>query len=297
MNAQYTKPSDQQHRIQVQSNIIYCMWMCNKAWSGADAPFEVKTSLVGEGAEIKIRLMNDSGKTLDKKSDKIFANRYRGSIPIPSKVGAYGDTPLLYLEIELPKHNLDVESDRVPAGPIIQARSMQWSRKDAKQGDVVKMQAQFIDLPDKTQAEVTIYEYDPDNNHDPVITIPTEINGNKMEVAWEFKYGRDVGQIPTQNELKPYNRNYRAPEFFFVINIDETKIGVKQESGLLKFSDTYDLKIVDSYNVPVADREMILHLADGTEKNVETDANGVVHLDGVVPGKIFHELKQTGQKK
>jgi hypothetical protein len=278
----------------VQSNIIYALWMCNKAWAGNDAPFEVKTSLVGEGAEIKIRLMNDSGKTLDKKSDKIFANRYRGTVAVPSNI-KLGDQ--LYLEIELPKHNLDMESDRVPAGPIIQARSMQWSRKEAKQGDTVKMQAQFIDLPDKTQAEVTIYEYDPDNNHDPVITIPTEINGDKMEVAWEFTFNRDVGQIPTQNELKPYNRNYRAPEFFFVINIDETKIGVKQESGLLKFSDTYDLKIVDSYNVPVVDREMILHLADGTEKNVKTDANGTVHLDAVVPGKIFHELKQTEQKK
>jgi len=240
MNAQYTKPSDQSHRIQVQSNIIYCLWMCDRAWAGTDTPFEVKTSLVGEGAEIKVRLMNDSGKTLDKKSDKIFANRYRGTVAVPSNV-KLGDQ--LYLEIELPKHNLDIESDRVPAGPVIQARKLEWNQKEAKPGDRVKMQAQFIDIPDRTAAEVTIYEYDPDNNHDPVISIPTEIKGNKMEVQWEFKYP-DIGGILTKDELKPYNKNYRAPEFFFVIDIDGTRIGVKQESGLLLFKDKVDFVIL-----------------------------------------------------
>jgi hypothetical protein len=283
MNAQYTKPSDQQHRIQVQSNLIYAMWMCNKAWAGTDAPFEVKTSLVGEGAEIKIRLMNDSGKTLEKKSDKIFANRYRGTVAVPSNV-KLGDQ--LYLEVELPKHNLDIESDRVPAGPIIQARSMQWSRKDAKQGDVVKMQAHFIDLPDKTQAEVTIYEYDPDNNHDPIITIPTEIKSNKMEVAWEFTFGRDVGTILTQEELKPYNRNYRAPEFFFVINIDETKIGVKQESGLLLFKDKVDFVLKDSDGQPIPDTDCVITGPDGKEVKAKSDKDGKVLVKDFPPGPM-----------
>ncbi|MGA2507006.1 MAG: hypothetical protein ABSF80_05970 [Chitinispirillaceae bacterium] len=283
MNAQYSKPSDQSHRIQVQSNIIYAMWMCNKAWAETDAPFEVKTSLVGKGAEIKIRLMNDSGKTLDKKSDKIFANKYRGTVAVPSNV-KLGDQ--LYLEIELPKHNLDTESDRVPAGPIIQARSMQWSRKEAKPGDTVKMQAQFIDLPDKTQAEVTIYEYDPDNNHDPVITIPTEISGDKLEVAWEFTFNRDVGQIPTRNELKPYNRNYRAPEFFFVINIDETKIGVKQESGLLLFKDKVDFVLKDSDGQPIPDTDCVITGPDGKEVKAKSDKDGKVLVKDFPPGSI-----------
>ncbi len=283
MNAQFTKPSDQTHRIQVESHLIYAIWTCGRAWAGTDAPFEVKTSLVGEGAEIKIRLMNDSGKTLDKKSDKIFGNRYRGTVAVPSNV-KLGD--MLYLEVELPKHNLDVESDRVPAGPVIQVKDMQWSQKEVKRGDVVKMQAQFIDLPDKTEAEVTVYEYDPAGSHDPLITIPAEINGNRMEVLWKFDYQNDVANIPTQNEVQPYGQNYRQPQYFFVVEIDGTRIGVKQESGLLLFKDNVDFVLKDSDGKPIPDTDCVITGPDGKEVKAKTDTNGVISVKDFPPGSL-----------
>jgi hypothetical protein len=288
MNSTFSKPSDQSHRIQVESHLIYCLWTCGRAWAGSNAPFEVKTSFVGEGAEIKIKLKNDSGKTLDKKSDKIFGNRYRGTVAVPSNV-KLGD--MLSLEVELPKHKLDGESNQVPAGPAIQARSMQWGQQEVRRGDIVTMQAQFIDLPDKTPAEITVYEYDPEGNHDPIVTLPAEINSNRLEVQWQYDYHNDVAQIPTQNEVQPYNKNYQQPQYFFVVEIDGNRIGVKQESGMVKFKDSYELRIVDAYGTPVPNRDIILHQADSTELNVKTDADGIVHLDTIVPGKTFHELK------
>jgi hypothetical protein len=38
MNAQFERPSGRQHRIQMQANLIYCLWTCGKAWAGSDAP-------------------------------------------------------------------------------------------------------------------------------------------------------------------------------------------------------------------------------------------------------------------
>ena len=280
MNAQYTKPSDQQNRIQVQSNIICCLWLCNRAWAGTDAPFEVRTSLVGEGADIKVRLVNDSGKVLEKKSDKIYANRYRGAIAVPSKV-KLGER--LHLEVELGKQNCDAESDEVPAGPIIQARKLEWDRKEAHRGDVVAMKAEFIDLPDKTEAEVTVYEYDPDGCHDPVMSIPTVIKSNRLELKWDFK-SPNVGKIPTQSELKPYNRNYRAPEFFFTVGIDGTEIGVKQESGLLKFNDWIRIELRDAYGKPIPDEKYTLILADGNKRKGTLNAKGFAIEQNVPPG-------------
>jgi hypothetical protein len=293
MTAQYTKPTDQAHRIQVQSNIIFALWLCNRAWAGTDAPFEVRTSLVGEGAEIKVRLVNDAGKVLEKKSDKIYANRYRGAIAVPSKV-KLGER--LHLEVELGKQNCDAESDEVPAGPVIQARRLEWDRKEAHRGDVVAMKAEFIDLPDKTEAEVTVYEYDPEGLHDPVMSIPAVIKNNRLELKWDFKH-RDPGTVLTQEELKPYNKNYRAPEYFFTVNIDGTKIGVKQESGLMRFVDKVDFVLKDSDDKPIPDTECIITGPDGKEVKAKSDKDGKVLIKDFPPGPIQILPKRTEEKK
>jgi hypothetical protein len=282
MNSQFTKHTDQKHRIKLESNLIYALWSCRRAWAGTDAPFEVRTSLVGEGAEIKIKLKNGSGKTLDKKTDKIFGNRFRGTVAVPAKVDA---SDMLFIEVELPKHGLSGESNQVPAGPLIQVESMQWDRPEVRRGDVVKLQAKFVDLPDKTDALVAIYEYDKDGNHDPIATLPTEINGSKMELSWEFQYHEDAGQIPTKAELKPYDKTYQHPEYFFVIVIEGARFGVKQESGLMKFLDSTVIIINDEDGNPAKNKDVTIEFADGSQKKLKTDDSGKITIDNASPGK------------
>ena len=284
MNSQFTKHTDQKHRIKLESHLIYALWMCKRAWAGTDAPFEVRTSLVGEGAEIKIKLKNGSGKTLDKKTDKIFGNRYRGTVAVPSKVGA---DDMLFLEVELPKHGLSGESNQVPTGPLIQVESMQWDRKEVRRGDVVKLKAKFVDLPDHTDALVAIYEYDKEGNHDPIVTLPTEINGSRMELSWEFQYHDDVGQIPTETEKKPYDKTYQHPEYFFVIVIEGARFGVKQESGLMRFVDSFEKILVDGYGQLMKDHEVEIYLADGSTKKAKTDEEGKLTVKDVPPGPVY----------
>lgn len=293
MNSTYTKPSDQSHRVKVQSNIIYCLWMCGRAWAGTQAPFEVRTALAGDGAEVKVRLVNGSGKVLEKTSGKLSANRYRGTVAVPSNV-KLGEQ--LHLEVELPKHNLDMESDEVPAGPLIQARRVGWDKKEACRGDTVTMKAEFIDLPDRTGAEVRVYEHDPDGRHDPVATVPAEIKKDRLELKWEFKH-RDPGTILTQEELKPYGRNYRAPEYFFTVEIDGTIIGTKQESGLLKFRDVVEFVLKNSDDTPVPEAECIITGPDGKEVKAKSDKDGRVTQKDFPPGPIQVRPEKPKDKK
>jgi hypothetical protein len=282
MNSQFTKHTDQKHRIKLESSLIYAIWTCKRAWAGTDAPFEVRTSLVGEGAEIKIKLKNDSGKTLDKKTDKIFGNRYRGTVAVPAKVGA---DDMLFIEVELPKHGLSSESNQVPAGPLIQVESMQWDRQEVRRSDVVKLKAKLVDLPDHTDALVAIYEYDKEGNHDPICTLSTEINGSRMELSWEFQYQEDVGQIPTEAEKKPYDKKYQHPEYFFVIVIEGMRIGVKQESGLMRFMDSTVITINDEDGNPAKNKDVSIEFADGSQKKLKTDDSGKISIDNASPGK------------
>jgi hypothetical protein len=293
MNTQYSKPSDQTHRIKVDSAVIRAQWLCGRAWAGAEAPFEVRTALVGDGAEVKVRLVNDAGKVLEKKSDKILSNRCRGTIAVPSKV-KLGD--MLRLEVELPKHGLDAESGEVPAGPVIQARKLAWDKKEARRGDTVVMKAEFIDLPDRTQAGVTIYEYDPEGLHDPVAEIPAAVKNDRLELKWEFK-PRDAGTILTAEELRPYGKNYRAPEYFFTVTIDGTRIGTKQESGLLRFADVVDFILKDSDDTPVPDAECIITGPDGKEVKAKSDKEGRVLVKDFPPGPIQMHAEKPDEKK
>jgi hypothetical protein len=283
----YTKPSGSPQKIKVDSNLIYVLWKCGIAHADTEAPFIVRTSLVGEGAEVKVKLKNDSGKTYEKISGKMTGNWFHGWMPIPEKV-KIGD--MLYLEVELPKQGLDGESNQIPAGPVIKAKSMKWSQNEVKRGDVVKMQAEFIDLPDKTEAIVRVYEYDQSGNNLPVVSIPTEINGNKLEVQWEFQYHDDTMQIPTQNELEPYSKKYQQPQYFFVVEIEGALLGTKQESGLMKFMDFVEFTLQLESGEPLPDHDVVLNFADGSQQKTKSDKDGVVTYKNISAGEVTVEI-------
>jgi hypothetical protein len=293
MNAPYTKPSGQAHKIQVESALIYALWACGRAWAESDAPYIVKTALVGEGAEVKVKLLNASGKTLGKTSEKIFGNYLRGAIAIPSNVKL---DDILLLEVELPKHRLSVDSNQVPAGPSLKPKSMQWSSKETKRGDLLKLQAQFVDLPDNTEAEVTIFEHDADGNHDPLITLPTVIKNNTLDISWEYRYQYTTGQIPTQNDLAPYKKSYQKPQYFFIIEIDGCRIGVNQESGFLVFADFADFSVHDPSGNPIPKKQFDITFADGTEQSGTLDDDGHARFDQVSPGPYSVRLKNSGSQ-
>jgi hypothetical protein len=285
----YVKPTDTAHKVVVTSNIIYAVWHSSCARCGSQARIEVRTSLVGEGAAIEITPKTEKGKKLAKVSDTINRNRYVAEIKIPDNLD-WGDQ--IYFEAKLPKHGLQMESNRIPVRPKIQVKKLAWDRKEACRGDIVKLTAEFKNLLDGTEAMMVIYEYDRDGNHDRITAFPSEIKNNKIEIEWAYEYHEDTDEIPTQEERQKYGKNYSHPEYFFVVDIDGEIIGGNQESGLLRFKDSMSLVVEDAYGFPAVKREVEFLMADGTTKTVATDNDGRIETTDVVPGKVALKIKK-----
>jgi hypothetical protein len=277
----YTKPTDTAHKIKLESHLIYALWSHKCAHAGQEAGFEVKTSLVGNGAKIEITCKNESGKKLEKVDGVIFNNKISGSVLIPEKVKP---DDMLFFEAKLPKHGLKGESNSIPARPPITVTKMQWDRTEVNRKDTVKMTCQFTNgVEDGDDAEILIYEHNPNSCDIKVVSIRTVINDNKIEVEWEFDYQDDTVQIPTEDDMNPYQKNYINPQFYFVVVVDGIKIGENMESGLMKFKDWVDFKLRCG-GKDWEGTKCVLTLPDGKTEEIALDKDGKIRKEDVPPG-------------
>jgi hypothetical protein len=291
MNTTISKSTDQSHRIQLKSEIIYAIWLSKRAYGGSEAQLEVRTSFVGEGASIKIKGKSSKGIKPVAIDGKIFSNRFIGTLPIPSDIDPEAD---IWFEVKLPKHGLKTESNVIPAVPPIICTRMQWDRKQARRDDTVKLTADFQGIREQTDATVLIYEFDRDGNHDKLSTIPTTIKKGRIEIQWEYRYCEDTDDILTEKEQQHYGKKYNPPEYFFMVLIDGIRFGAKQESGLLEFRDWIEIEAIDYEDVeegePMSGAQYAVTLADGTQKKGTLDDKGYAKVEDVPPGPYDVEI-------
>jgi hypothetical protein len=296
MNNSFSAQSDSPKKFSLQSHLIYAMWKSGAAYGGSDALFEVKTSFVGDGAEVKIKGKTENGKNLGKLDTKIFGNRLVAGFPIPEKAPA---DDYAYLEVQLPKQSLKGETNRIPIRPPIKVQQTKWSAKEARRGDTLTLSVDFqSDIPNDTDVLLVIYEYDPHQGlHDPVCKVPTTVQNKKIKVDWEYDYHTGTDQIPTHDELKPVGKSYAHPQYFFIVVLDEIKIGVNRESGLLKFKDWVEIEHLDPDGKPVPNQKYTILLPDGSKKSGTLDANGHARVDDIPPGRIDVEFPPDDSKE
>jgi hypothetical protein len=292
MNATHTAQTDTKNKIKLESSIIYAEWLSPAAVGGYTAELEVVTSMVGEGATIEIKGKSSKGKAPDSIKGTIHGNYFSGSLPIPEKVDPNAE---IWFEAKLPKHGLKMESLPIPARPPIYATSLKWDKQEVQRGDIVKMQGKFEGCVPNSEAQVIVYEYNPDGHHDNVTTMPTQLDNLDLEVQWEFDYVDNTAQIPIEQEKQKYQKHYVPVEYFFVVVIDGVKIGVNQESGKLKFKDWVEIELKDDEGRPYANKKYIVHFADGNKVNGNFDANGLARVDNLVPGPFTVEYPDLEQ--
>jgi hypothetical protein len=293
MQTKFNKSTDTKHKITLESSIISSTWAVAKAYGGSDAEFEVKTSLVGEGAKIKIKGKSEGGKSLGKISDVIYCNQFSGRLSIPDNI-KIGD--MVYFEVELPQLGLKDESNHIHAGPPIRVTNMKWDVKEARRGDIVKMTADIAGVNDGSEVKVIILEYDQDGSHDKIVEIPTQVKNKKIELFWKYEYHEDTDDIPTHDELQKYGKSYNPPEYFYVIDIDSLQFGKKQESGLLEFKDFVDIELKSESGKGIPNEKYILYLADGSQRQGNLDSGGHAREKNVPPGEVrieFPDLKDS----
>lgn len=288
MESTFTKSSDTRHKIKLESNLIYALWSFKQAHAGQEATFEVRTSLVGNGAKIKATCWTESGKKLDKIEATMSNNKFTGTLLIPEKCKP---DEMIYFDVELPKHGLKDESNSIPVRPVIKVSKMQWDRKEVKREEIVMLTCQFESgVEDGDEAMVVIYEHNPNSCDLKVVSIPTVIKDNKVEMQWEFDYQDDTLLIATHAEMQSYNKNYHNPDFFFVVVVDGVRVGEKRESGLMKFNDW----AVVEYRAPdgktILNKKYVVIFSNGDRQSGVLDSNGLIRLETVVPGKIIIEF-------
>jgi hypothetical protein len=283
MPLKFNKSTDEEHKEKLDSYLISASWKQGFAIAGQQALFEVFTAFVGNGAEIKVTGKSENGEKLGKIKDTIFNNCYVGKFDIPDDMEM---DDLIYFEVDFPKNGISGESNRIPVFPPVKVTNMKWSAKEARRGDVLTLSAEVYGVKDKTEATITIYEYDRDGLNDRIVELPVEVKNQKVEVKWEYQYFEDTDEIPSEWELQEYGKSYNPPEYFFTIKLGDTEYGKKQESGLLLFKDWIEVELLDSNGQPVPNQDYILRLPDGTEKRGQLDGDGKARVEDVPPGKF-----------
>lgn len=281
----FTKGTDEEHEIELESELVYAGWRQGAAIAGETAQLEVETSFVGNGASVKIKCMSESGRKLGSISGVVKNNKYVDEIEIPEDV-ELGD--MVYFQVNLPDNGLSGESNWIEVIPPVEVTEMKWSVAEARRGDIVGLSAKVKNVTDGTGVKLIIYEYDRDGAHDRITELPGTIRGAKIEVNWEYEYHEDTDEIPTEEELQEYGQSYNPPEYFFTLSINDTVHGKQQESGLLKFKDFIEVKLANCTGT----ERYIIRLPDGTELRGSFGEDGLIREDDIPPGPCTIEIQR-----
>jgi hypothetical protein len=294
METKFTKSTDKEHKVKLKSSILHAAWGANVAYAGSEIGVEVKTMFVGEGSKINIAGKSEKGKSLGKIKDKIHGNGFTGQLRIPDKIKP-GDKA--HFNVKLPQLGLKAESNLIPMFPRIEVANMKWDKKEAARTDVLKLSADVKGLRDESEITANIYEYDPDGNHDRVAEFRANVKNEKFDAAWEFDYHDNTLEIPTESEMQKYDKkkHYVNPQYFFTLKIDDVEYGGNQESGLLKFMDFLDFRLLDEDGEPYKNEDYIILLADGKDRRGTLDEDGRGSEKDLPPGEVTIILPEKGQ--
>lgn len=284
MQKKFIIQTDTPVTFRLDSSIVHAKWLQKEARESGKANLEIKTSYVGEGAEIRITIYTSNGRKLAKIKGTVSINCFRTMFNIPEKVNP-GES--LFFEAILPKHGISKKSDSIPVKPGINVKNMRWDKQEVHRGEKVSIICEFDSgVTDNDPVDVKIFEYSDNNIHDRITTIPAKISHNKIDVQWICEYRKDTDKIPTDEELRKFGKQYKPPEFFFTVTLDSEIIGTNQKSGLLRFRDNVELKITNGRIERDNAQEFVITLPDGSEVKRKPDSNGSIVINSLDPGKI-----------
>ncbi|HOP07523.1 MAG TPA: hypothetical protein PLF13_09550 [candidate division Zixibacteria bacterium] len=281
MALQFSKSTDSEQEIKLDSYLISVMFNAARAVPGENLPFEVLTAFVGDGCPIKVKAKAEQGGSPGQVEGRMQGNRFVGEIMVPEDTEA-GDK--IYLEVKLSKVGLEGESARILVMPRIRVTELHWSAQEARRGDTLTLSANITGVRDGNEVTITIYEHDQDSAHDRITQFPTTVRGGSIAARWQYEYHEDTDELATQEELDNYGGSYNPPEYFFTIKVFAAEFGLGQESGLLTFKDYAELLGEDAFGSPLRNGEYIMKLADGSERRGQLNEDGYARVEDLPPG-------------
>ena len=271
---EHKEQTDTIKEVNLESSLEQVMWAQKIATPGGKATLQVFTNYVGQGADLKIKLKDYSGKTLDTINAGVVGNHFGVEITVPEKA-----KDVLFAEVQLSKHGLTRLSEALFLIPFIEISNVGWSAQEARREDLITLSADVSGVPDGTDAELSIWEHSEDGNHTLVTRFPVLVLDKKIEKEWEFQYAGDVLDLATDFDE---GGSYVQPAFFFRIRVK----GVQVESEELKFFDRLQVIFKEGNSgLPIADHKIKLIKPDGSDQEITLDRNGMFEEDDVLPGR------------
>lgn len=287
MNLEFRRQTDRVHQVTLESRIIHAGWQARSAVVGQKGTLEVWTRFVGDGSEIRIRVEDSRGRTMERISGRVYANRFVACMAVPEKA-----KESLHFTVRLPDHGLEARSEVLEVIPRVVFRNVRWDRQQARRGEKVRLMADTENLPDRTEVLIRIYEQDPDGAHDLIAQFPVRVEQGRVEAEWQFEYPRDTEKIPIEEEMKKTGRHYQNPEYFFVVRYG----GAEGRSDRLKFLDWIEFRFEDGLGGKRTNIDTVrIELPDGTEQDYTPDPEGSILIQDLPPGRIT--IKQVRMKK
>jgi hypothetical protein len=274
----FTKPTDQENEITLDSYLISAEWEQSLAYVGQKVFLEIYTSFVGQEAPIAITGKSLDGQSLGTIRDTISDDYYRGEFSIP-KTFRHSDP--IYFEAELSDNSLWGQSEAIQVLPMPNIKNLKWSKDKAEKGDILTLSATVTNVREGTRAFFVIYNYDSDEAHERVAEIPTIVESADVSIKWQYQYHADRYDVPTYPQMEKYCGKYENPRYFFVVRIGTEEYGHDDRP----FIDI----VIDWVNLAVTfkdKRKAAPVQASGPETRVGlTDENGFVEFQHLKPGK------------
>ena len=277
--------SDQEETFKFASLLLEAGWMDTHGFVNGTASLQVRTLYVAHGSKIKVTLKDKEAKVLETLEGFVHADLFRKKIALTP-----AHAPWLFFEVELPDHHLKAIGQKLPVKPAIRVYEPTWKDKatgtavkDIKRGMDLQIEAKTENLPEGSDARITIREKHGDLHgaHD-LVSIPVQVEGNKLSLLWRFEYPKDTYEFSSQDERGRTEEKYAPPKIFF----EASAHGAVAKGPEADFLDFVVVEVSDSAGNPRADQKVKLTLPDGTHQEATSDAEGLVKVAATKPGRV-----------
>ncbi|MFC1572763.1 hypothetical protein ACFL6M_04105 [Candidatus Eisenbacteria bacterium] len=282
----FSRSTDTEHMIELESTLISAVWATRAVFAGGKAEALVQTSMVGDGAPVQLTAKDQSGRKIGKIGGQVWGNRFTAEVTISEKM-KLGDE--VYFEARLPKNGLIGTSNVVPVRLLPKLENLEWSAKEARRGDLVTLLADVENVPDHSEATLTIFEHDANGAHDRIAELRASAEGGRIRCEWEYEYHEDTDEIPTQEEMEKHGGKYSYPEYFFTVKVGGLELGTTVESGLLRFLDWVGFS-APAYDPGLPKATVELELPDGTKKSGQID-EAHLRFEDIPPGPLRTRIR------
>jgi len=164
----------------------------------------------------------------------------------------------------------------------------QWDNTTVFRGDTLTLQVTANNFEDGDRVKIQIMEMAQDGTEKSVKTMNATIASGKADSTWNFNEYEDTGKILNHEAQKRNGMSYVQPQYFFVVSAD----GIHSKSNIVSMFDKLEIELDIETLDPWEEIKYKIELADGSTLNGESDDEGKILEDKVVPGMVTLRLPE-----